>query len=202
MKRTRLLSMSLFVVSSLTLASCGDSSEEGSTSSTATDSAATSVSASSTPAAADAVVTLEEGVIRASTVDNPMTAVFGELHNGTGEEITITGFTADIEAGSFEIHETINGTMQQKEGGITLPAGADHDLEPGGDHFMIMELASPVAAGDVVVLTLELSDGSTVDLGEVPVRTIAAGDEDYGDIDELGNHGMDDDAEGGMGHGR
>ncbi|MGP6173034.1 copper chaperone PCu(A)C [Corynebacterium sp. A21] len=193
LKRTRLFSMSLLAVSSLTLASCGNSSEEGATGMTAAESAAAATSSAST--ATDTVVSLADGVIRASTEDNPMTAIFGELHNNSAEEITITGFIAAVEAGSYEIHETVNGTMQQKAGGITVPAGEDHELEPGGDHFMMMELASPVAAGEAVTLTLELSDGSTVELGEVPVRTIAAGDEDYGDIDDHGSHDMHDDAD-------
>lgn len=191
MKRTRLFGLSLLSVSVLALASCGDAAEEDTSATTS----ATAEAGNDTEVEQDAeVITFSDAVVRASAEDNPMTAIFGELRNNTGEEVTITGFTADVAAESYEIHETVDGVMQEKTGGITLSPGKPHELEPGADHFMMMGLAEPVAAGDVVSLTLELADGSTVDLGEVPVRTIAAGDEDYGDLDGQGHggHGHDD----------
>lgn len=201
MKRTRLFGLSLLSISALALASCGDAAEEDTSATTATTSA-TAEAGNDTEVEQDAeVLTFSDGVVRASAADNPMTAIFGELRNNSGEEVTITGFTADVAADAYEIHETVDGVMQEKTGGITLAGGEAHELEPGADHFMMMGLADPVAAGDVVSLTLELADGATVELGEVPVRTIAAGDEDYGDLDGHGHgeHGHDD-TDDGMGN--
>ncbi|QGU07564.1 hypothetical protein COCCU_08155 [Corynebacterium occultum] len=194
LKRTRLLCVSLLAIFALTLAACGDSSEEG-TSTTAAEATTTGGDDQDNAAA----VTLEDGVVRATVEDNPMTAIFGELRNNSDEEITITGFRADVAAEAYEIHETVDGVMQEKPGGITLAAGQGHELEPGAEHFMLMGLDAPVEAGDVVLLTMDLSDGSTVELGEVPVRTIAAGDEDYGDLEDHGHDSENhDDVDDGM----
>lgn len=120
-----------------------------------------------------------------------MTSVFGTLHNETDEDIQIVGVDADVEAGSYEMHEVVDGVMQEKEGGITVAAGEAHELAPGGDHFMFMELSEPIEAGDVVTITLELGDGSEVTLEGVPVRAMAAGDEDYGDLGGMDHGEMD-----------
>ncbi len=46
--------------------------------------------------------------------------------------------------------------------------------------MMLMGVDKPVAAGDTVSVTLELSDGTSVDVKDIPVRKLGAGDENYG----------------------
>ena len=187
----------------LTLASCSTSEEDSTAapSSAAASAekdkeAATSGSASSS---AESGVTFEDAVVRAMEKDSDMTAIFGTLHNHTDKDINVVGFTSSVKAEHYEIHEVVDGVMQQKEGGFDLPAGESVELAPGSFHFMLMGVTEPVMAGETATLTLELSDGSTVDLGDIPVRSIGAGDENYGDMGGM-DHGDDMD-HGDMKHG-
>lgn len=110
-----------------------------------------------------------------------MTSIFGTLRNHTDREITVSGFTTSLGGSMNQIHEVKDGVMQEKTGGITIPAEGSHELEPGGDHLMVMDYAAPIRAGETLTLTLELSDGSTVEIPDLAVRTMLAGEEDYGD---------------------
>ena len=81
--------------------------------------------------------------------------------------------------------------MQKKEGGITIPAGGSHELKPGADHLMVMNYDKPIQAGEDVDVKLMFSNGTTVEVPDIPVRTIASGEENYGsDGGVEGNNGM------------
>lgn len=134
---------------------------------------------------AGAPVSLEDGVVRAKGTDNDMTSIFGTLVNNTEEEVQVTGFITDLEAESSEIHEVVDGVMQEKPGGFTIDAGGRHELTAGGDHLMVMGYPEEIPAGDIITMTLLLDDGSEVALEPVPVRTIGAGEENYGEDGEL-----------------
>lgn len=187
---------SIVVVGALALAACSPANENDSTETAteATTTTATSTTSATTTAeaAADAPLTLTDGFVRASVEGSQMTAIFGTLTNTTDGEITLTGFEASVDAAAYEIHEVVDGVMREKEGGLTIAAGDTHELAPGQDHMMLMGLEAPVEAGDTVDITLILSDGTEIELDPVPVRTIAAGDESYGEDGELTGHtGMD-----------
>ncbi|MCZ9308531.1 copper chaperone PCu(A)C [Corynebacterium uberis] len=145
----------------------------------------------------DSMVTFERGVVRAKGTDNDMTAVFGTLVNHTDKDVRITGLTSSLGTATYQLHEVVNGVMQEKPGGFVVPANGTYELAPGADHMMIMGYAHPVASGDTVTLTLT-TDAGEVEVPEVPVRVIAAGEENYGDLDhggadkagEHGDHGM------------
>lgn len=187
---------SIVVVGALALAACSPANENDSTETAteATTTTATSTTSATTTAeaAADAPLTLTDGFVRASVEGSQMTAIFGTLTNTTDGEITLTGFEASVDAAAYEIHEVVDGVMREKEGGLTIAAGDTHELAPGQDHMMLMGLEAPVEAGDTVDITLILGDGTEIELDPVPVRTIAAGDESYGEDGELTGHtGMD-----------
>ena len=109
-----------------------------------------------------------------------MTAIFGTLVNDTDKDITVEGFDSDIDAKSHELHETVDGVMRPMEKPLVIPAGGEHVLEPGGDHFMIMGVQDEVKAGESVDITVSLSNGDDVEIDDIPVREIGAGDENYG----------------------
>ena len=186
------VSVAALAAGSLTLAACSPSEEDSAAAPSSAASSAeqdknaeTSTSASSS---AESGVTFEDAVVRAMEKDSDMTAIFGTLHNNTDKDINVVGFSSSVKAKHYEIHEVVDGVMQEKEGGFDIPAGESIELAPGGFHFMLMGVTEPVMAGETATLTLELADGSSVELGDIPVRTIGAGDEDYGDMGHM-NHG-------------
>ncbi|QGU02158.1 hypothetical protein CKALI_06445 [Corynebacterium kalinowskii] len=136
---------------------------------------------SATKAAADQQgdVAFVDTFVKAKPADKDMTGIFGNLKNNTKEDIKIESFTTDTNAGKYEIHEVVNGVMQLKPGGITIPAGGEYLLKPGGDHLMIMDINDPIEAGSKVKVTLNFSNGDSVTV-DSEVRTIASGMENYG----------------------
>ncbi len=173
----------------LLLAGCSNSEQDSATSSAASPTqSAESTSSTETPS--EAKLTVTDPYVKAMEGDKDMTAIFGVLHNDSDSDINVVGFSATIDAKKFEMHEVVDGQMREKEGGFTIPAGQSLVLEPGKEHMMVLGVAEPVKAGDKVDLTLELGDGSTVEVPDVPVRTIGAGDENYGsDADEMKDMG-------------
>ena len=147
-------------VAALTLAACGSAS-------TADDAgAAPAVSAS------DAWV---------KTADSGMTAAFLTLSNPTDEPVVLASVSTPA-AGMVELHEMAmqdgQMVMQPKEGGIAVPAGGSAVLEPGGDHIMLMQLTGPIAAGDVVTLTLSFDTGESL-VVEATAKDFDGGNESY-----------------------
>ena len=141
-------------------------------------------------------VHLHDGTVRAKAAadaedGSDMTAIFGVLENHRDEDVTLTGFTTSLGEATYEIHEVVNGVMQEKPDGITIPAGGQVELKPGGEHLMIMGYEPEVAAGETVDVTLLLSDGTTAEVKDVAVRTMLPGDEDYGDLGHGEHGGMD-----------
>src|SRR5512139_3515923 len=69
-----------------------------------------------------------------------------------------------------EIHEMKmdGGVMRMREvKAIDLPKGQTVSLEPGGFHIMLMNLKKPIAAGDVIPLTLVVESGGKQQTVEV-----------------------------------
>ncbi|QGU04759.1 copper chaperone PCu(A)C [Corynebacterium comes] len=181
------IALSVLAVSALTLVGCASGDEDAGTT------AATTAAETTTTTTAEAVdaaegVTFTEGVVRAKGTDKEMTGIFGTFTNNTDEEINVVGFDADFEGASFELHEVVDGVMQMKPGGFVIPAGETYELAPGGDHMMIMDYVDEIPAGDVVDITVELSDGSTIDVEDLPVRTMNPGDENYNQDGGLMGH--------------
>lgn len=181
------IAISAIAIAGLALAGCSPSGESASESkvNTATSAAAPSTGAHDN---AEDTLTFTDGVVRAKGTDKDMTGIFGVFHNFSDSEITVVGFKAGFDDATYEIHEVVDGVMQQKEGGITIPAGGTHELKPGGDHMMILDHKEEIPAGDEIDLVIELGDGSTVEVDNVPVRTMNSGDENYGEDGDLVGH--------------
>lgn len=179
---------------SLVLAGCSNGQRDSDSRTDTTTSAAVSSSTtqtSSSTAATSSELQFADAYVKAKPADKSMTGIFGTIKNETKEEVTLTGFEADIDGASFEIHEVVAGKMQKKEGGITIPAGGSHELKPGADHLMVMNYDKPIQAGEDVDVKLMFSNGTTVEVPDIPVRTIASGEENYGsDGGVEGNNGM------------
>jgi periplasmic copper chaperone A len=138
---------------------------------------AAAVGPAAVPAAA---LTVTDPWVKA--VDGGMTAVFGVLTTTGAAPVTVVS-AATSASPRTELHEVLaaadgSTTMRPKDGGLVVEPGTPHPLAPGGDHIMIMDLASPVRPGDRVEVTLTLDDGSTVGFSALAKET-TAGEEDY-----------------------
>lgn len=118
----------------------------------------------------------------ATAADTGMTAVFGTLTNTGHHDVRIVS-AASPAARTVELHEVIGAgsgskTMRPKEGGLAIAAGGTHELIPGGDHLMLMDLKGPLQPGADVPVSLVFEDGSSLPL-TAQVRDFAGGDENY-----------------------
>lgn len=77
-----------------------------------------------------------------------------------------------------EVHEMkMDGSvmrMRQLQA-VELPPGKTVSLEPGGLHIMLMNLPKPIAAGDVIPLTLVIESGGAQQTVEVKAEARAPG---------------------------
>jgi copper(I)-binding protein len=77
-----------------------------------------------------------------------------------------------------EVHEMkMDGdVMRMREvQAIDLPKGKPVSLEPGGYHIMLMNLPKPIAAGEIIPLTLVVESGGKRQTVEVKAEARAAG---------------------------
>ncbi|GAA4404667.1 hypothetical protein GCM10023168_17610 [Fodinibacter luteus] len=148
----------------------------------------TSATASASSSTTTAELVLDDGWVKAvpaaadgTAPSSMMTAMFGTVRNPTDHEVTLTGGSSAV-AGLVEIHETVRTDsggmqMQPKPGGIVLPAGGSHTLQPGGDHVMLMDLSAPLESGTTTTVTVTTSDGDIA--LTVPVRSFTGAEESY-----------------------
>lgn len=124
-------------------------------------------------------LTIKDPWVKASKA-GVMTAAFGTLVNGTGADITVTA--VESPASPMELHEMSmqdgKMVMKEKEDGFVIKAGGSHELSPGGDHLMLMKPAQEIKAGDELMFTLKLADGSSVPFTAV-AKPFAGAEESY-----------------------
>ncbi len=148
--------------------------------------ALTSLAACGSDDAAAPSIVIENPVIRsidAASYKNEetgkfMTGAFMTITNNGSADVTLEGGASPV-AGIVEIHEVIDGMMQQMPEGLVIPAGESVKLRMGGYHVMLLELAREVKAGEEDEITLRFSDGTEQTL-VAPVKDIAMDDEVYG----------------------
>ena len=131
-------------------------------------------------AAATPAVTVADPWVK--TAESGMTAVFGTLSTSGSAPITVLSAQTSASPRT-ELHEVVTGDdgtmmMQPMNAGLVIEPGTAHMLAPGGDHIMIMDLASPIQPGDQVDVTLTLSDGSTTQFTALAKET-SGGEENY-----------------------
>lgn len=128
-------------------------------------------------------VTMSDAWVKAAPMKDMMTGGFGVLKNSSDADITIKSISAADVAAMGEQHETgmdDNGKMTMKpvEGGHVIPAGGELVLEPGGYHFMFMNLKKDLVAGETVPLLITFTDGSTLTVDAL-VKDFTGANEEY-----------------------
>ncbi|MDO4908401.1 MAG: copper chaperone PCu(A)C [Corynebacterium sp.] len=196
-------SMATFAVASLAVAAlalggCSNSQKDSdkqvntatgvsAPSATATTSASSASSSASTTAEG---VSFNNAYIRAKGTDRNMTAIFGEIVNNTDHAVTLEGFSSEALGDvTYQLHEVVNGVMQEHEGGFEIPAHSTFTLQPGGDHLMVMNVERAIEAGDTIDLTLKFDGADDVTVPSLAIRTSASGGENYGSNGNLQGEG-------------
>jgi periplasmic copper chaperone A len=150
------------------------------------------------PPAAPAAVTAPAVTVTdpwVKTAESGMTAVFGTFSTPGARPVTVVSARTTASPRT-ELHEVVMGAdgamvMRPKADGFVIEPGTPHVLAPGGDHIMVMDLASPIRPGDQVEVTLSLSDGSTTRFTALGKET-SGGEENYdgaGDMHMSGGQG-------------
>ena len=119
-----------------------------------------------------------------------MTAAFVTLHNASDADVHVVSATTTMSP-MTQLHEMVDqdGTMVMKEAadGLTIPADGTLQLEPGGFHLMVMDLASDVVVGQTYSVTITFADDSEVTF-DVIAKDFAGANENY-DGDSSQHHG-------------
>lgn len=150
---------------------------------TAACSAAGGDSSSATPSSSEATSEVSADVFAVSAdlwvkaASDGMTGGFGEILNSGSSDLVLLGAETPV-ADSAELHETVDGTMQPKEGGAVIPAGEILTLQPGGDHLMLLGLTQPLEPGAEVPFTLIFEGGVEVEVAAV-VKDFTGANESY-----------------------
>ena len=117
--------------------------------------------------------------------EGDMTGLFMTVENTGTEDVYLTGGTdtTGITETPLEAHEVVANdagemVMQLADGGILVPAGGSVQLMPGGYHIMYWDVTTPIVAGDTITLTLNVSDGTTIELSAIAM-TLEGGVEKY-----------------------
>ncbi|GAA4180472.1 hypothetical protein GCM10022252_03410 [Streptosporangium oxazolinicum] len=165
----------ILIAAVVVLGGCGS---QGTTAPAAAPSTAAPAATPSTAAVASALTITDPWV---KTAKKGMSAAFGILVNNTGAEVTVVSGASPLSP-KVELHEVVDSKgkmiMRPKEGGIVIPAGGTHRLQPGGDHIMLMGVTEAVKPGAQIPFTLTLKDGKTVEFTAVG-KDFAGGKEDY-----------------------
>lgn len=179
--RAPLGAVALTVALALAATGCGAADDPAPTAATAED--------VTSDDAAPAALAAEDLWVRAA--DGAMTAAFGTLLNPGPEDRVLVAATSDV-ADVVELHEVVESggqaVMQERAGGFVVPGGGSHELAPGADHLMLMELTRPLVVGEQVEVVLTFDDGSTVTVSAA-VKQAAAGEEKY--VEHGDGHGHD-----------
>ncbi|MET7400978.1 copper chaperone PCu(A)C [Dactylosporangium sp. NPDC005572] len=160
--RHRSLLVTAGAILTLALAACGSSESPG-----------------TAPTSAQPALVVKDPWVK--TAQSGMSAAYGTLLNTTGTDIVVVSATSSASP-KVELHETttVDGkmAMRPKEGGFVIPANSSHEFKPGGDHFMLMDVTTPVRPGDQITVTLTLKDGGTVQFTALG-KDFAGGNESY-----------------------
>ncbi|MEV0388767.1 copper chaperone PCu(A)C [Nonomuraea sp. NPDC050643] len=148
-----------------------------------TTAAAPATSSPSSPpsssAAAAAGLTITDPWVK--TTKEGMTAAFGTLVNNGDAPITIVSGTSTLSP-TIELHEVVESdgkmVMRPKKGGFVVPARGTHQLQPGGDHIMLMSVTKEVLPGARIPFTLQVEGGKPLEFTAVG-KDFAGGEEDY-----------------------
>lgn len=127
-------------------------------------------------------VSLEISDAWVKATDEKMSAAFASIENDTDSDITIVSVSSPV-SDDVQLHETVthadhSSAMQEVKAGFTIKADHELELEPGGNHIMLMNLTKPLLPGEDVTFTLTFKDGTTQDF-TARVKEFSGANESY-----------------------
>ena len=110
--------------------------------------------------------------VRAVPPGAPATAAFMQLKDKGGDVALVKAYSDVAESVELHTHIHDHGVMRMRPiKQLAMKKGQTVDLQPGGNHIMLIGLTRPVKEGDKVDIDLEFSDGSHQKI-TAPVRKI------------------------------
>ena len=110
-------------------------------------------------------IQVESAWMRQSPTVGDSGAAYMVIRNQGESEDTLLA-AASSAAAMVELHETMEmeGMMHMAPvaGGVTIPAGGEVELAPGGMHLMFMGLTQELTPGDTVEITLTFAQAGEV----------------------------------------
>ena len=118
-------------------------------------------------------VSVTDPYVRAVPPGQKSSAAFMKLRNASDvEHAVVSADSAAAEIVELHTHVKEGGMMKMRQiETITVPAGSETVLKPGGLHVMLINLKQVLKAGDSVSVTLVFEDGSKKEV-RAPVRKI------------------------------
>ncbi|MCB1011174.1 MAG: copper chaperone PCu(A)C [Microthrixaceae bacterium] len=121
-----------------------------------TDVAATAELHETVAASSDEGDTMEDGEMGDAETD---TTDMGDMDSGEMDSGDMD--SGDMDSGEMDGHDGGGMMSMQPVDSIEIPAGENVELEPGGYHIMVLDLAADLVAGDTVEVTLTFDSGET-----------------------------------------
>ncbi|HZD54178.1 MAG TPA: copper chaperone PCu(A)C [Woeseiaceae bacterium] len=110
-------------------------------------------------------IRIKQAWARASIGTSRPAAAYVIIENGTDRPVTLTGVSSLL-AGHAAVHKTLKQGSVMKmlpAEAIEIPPGGRLEMKPGGSHIMLMHLTRAIDEGTTLPLTLNFSDGTTLE---------------------------------------
>ncbi|MFF5206100.1 copper chaperone PCu(A)C [Streptosporangium sp. NPDC000396] len=165
----------LAALATTSVSACGAQS----TSKVAAPASGSTAAAPASPSATAPPLTITDPWVK--TTKEGMSAAFGTLVNNTDADVTVVSGASPLSP-KIELHEVVESkgkmVMRPKEGGFVISARGTHQLQPGGDHIMLMGVTEEVKPGAQIPFILTLQNGEKLEFTAVG-KDFAGGKEDY-----------------------
>jgi copper(I)-binding protein len=137
-----------------------------------------------TQLAAAANITVSDAWARATMPGQPVSAAYMQIKSDADARLIGVSSPAIPQVEVHEMKMEGDVMIMREVKALELPKGKSVTLQPGGFHIMLMNLKQPIAAGDVIPLTLVIESGGKRQNVEVKAQARASG----GDMSQHHSH--------------
>lgn len=111
---------------------------------------------------ADGKIVVSDSYVRLAPPKAPAIAAYMVIKNpGLTDRRLVKAASPNAKSVELHEHRNENNVMRMREvRDITIKAGGQTELKPGGYHLMLIGVVKPLKEGENVVITLRFDDGS------------------------------------------